>query len=246
MPTVDPLSAASLLAIAKYGSQPIGQGTCFFIKVHGHPILVTNWHVVSGRHYFTRELASHGGIPNKLEVFMHVVDQLGTWRAHEFDLLSSNGNPRWTELRNADVVLLPVNIPSELTCYPVDLALGETDIQLFPSSDVSIVGYPNGQTGLGKFPIWKTGHMATDYEIDYFDAPSFLIDATTKQGMSGSPVYARRAGSYQTSQGDLIMSTGIATKFLGVYSGRIPEDGQLDSSVGIVWKAEVIESLLIT
>ena len=175
---------------------------------------------------------------------MHVRDRLGTWQLHEFDLFDQNVSPKWTESQNTDVILLPVNLPPNLTYYPVDASLEHTDIGLSPSSDVSIVGYPNGQTATGKFPLWKTGHIATDFEADYFSSPSFLIDATTKQGMSGSPVYARRAGSYQTSNGDLVMITGIATKFLGIYSGRIPEEDGMDSSIGIVWKASVLEDLL--
>jgi hypothetical protein len=66
----------------------------------------------------------------------------------------------------------------------------------------------------------------------------FIIDATTKPGMSGSPVVARRIGMYQSSQA--VNMGGSATRFLGVYSGRIHEQ----ADIGMVWKPEVITAII--
>jgi hypothetical protein len=58
--------------------------------------------------------------------------------------------------------------------------------------------------------------------------------------MSGSPVYARVSGGYSNSSGDYIFSSGIETKFLGIYSSRLPRD----SEVGLVWKPTIIKQLI--
>ena len=91
----------------------------------------------------------------------------------------------------------------------------------------------------GRFPIWKTGHIASDIDIDWDGKPAFLIDATTQSGMSGSPVIAKRVSIYQTSRGNKI---GNAIKILGVYSGR--EISTSGIEVGFVWKPKVIEEIL--
>ena len=107
-----------------------------------------------------------------------------------------------------------------------------------PSEAVSIIGFPFGLASSGKFPIWKTGHIASDIDLNYKDKPVFLIDATTKPGMSGSPVIARRNGFSQTSKGQRV--GGTTERFLGVYSGRIQDN----SDVGMVWKPETIDEIL--
>ena len=105
---------------------------------------------------------------------------------------------------------------------------------------VSIIGYPLGITAHGVFPVWKTGHIASEPEIDYQDLPMFLIDATTRGGMSGSPVVIRLNGGYKTRMGSYVLSGSVATKFLGTYSGRIHQD----SEIGRVWKSTVLKQLL--
>lgn len=57
--------------------------------------------------------------------------------------------------------------------------------------------------------------------------------------MSGSPVVLRMTGGYQDNDGNMIMTTGTTTKFLGVYSGRIHKD----SEIGIVWRPQTIADI---
>lgn len=134
---------------------------------------------------------------------------------------------------------IPVSIPDTCTIYPLDLASGVFDMIVSPSEPVSIVGFPLGLASAGKFPIWKTGHVASDLDLDYEGKPLFLIDATTKPAMSGSPVIARRIGSYRSTAG---LNLGAdAVRFLGVYSGRVNEN--IDASIGYVWKPHVIDDI---
>ena len=104
---------------------------------------------------------------------------------------------------------------------------------------VSIIGYPGGLKGRGNFPLWKTGHIVSEPDLDYNGEPVFLIDATTRGGMSGSPVILRLKGGSRKRSGDrMIASTGYSTLFLGVYSGQwqYPE-------IGKVWKPIVIHEI---
>jgi hypothetical protein len=72
--------------------------------------------------------------------------------------------------------------------------------------------------------------------MDYEDRPVFLIDATTRGGMSGSPVVLRIYGDYATIGGK------SWTRFLGVYSGRIHDQ----TEIGRVWRPSVIKEILAT
>ncbi len=101
-----------------------------------------------------------------------------------------------------------------------------------------VIGFPLGLAAAGKLPIWKTGHVASDIDINYDGKPIFLIDATTKPGMSGSPVVALVKGLRRTSTG-WNLGGGEFIRFLGIYSGRIG-----DSEIGRVWKPEVLDEIL--
>ena len=106
---------------------------------------------------------------------------------------------------------------------------------------VSIIGFPLGLTSEGAFPIWKSGHIASDPDLDYNGLPAFLIDATTRGGMSGSPVVLRLLGGYSTRSGSTIMTqTRPSTLFLGIYSGRVHGE----SEIGIVRRPKVISEVL--
>jgi len=112
------------------------------------------------------------------------------------------------------------------------------EIIVSPSMNVSIIGFPFGFSSYGKFPIWKTGQVASDLDIDIDQLPLFYIDAATRGGMSGSPVICR-ANSYSTKKG-FTMSSGYSQKFLGIYSGRLPND----SDIGKVWKAKCLDEII--
>ena len=105
---------------------------------------------------------------------------------------------------------------------------------------VSIIGFPMGMSAFGKLPIWKTGHIASEPLLDLGEEPAFLIDATTRGGMSGSPVVLRLNGGYKTRSGNVMMVTsGFRTLFLGIYSGQWPHP-----EIGKVWKPIVIKEIL--
>ena len=163
--------------------------------------------------------------------------------------LYQNDKQRWREhtLKSAiDVVALPVSVHEDVDFYPLDLQLAQTDLIISPSEPVSIIGFPRGIAAAGKFPIWKTAHVASDLDLNCDGKPIFVVDATTKPGMSGSPVLARRIGFTRTSKG--LEMGGDKVRFLGVYSGRIDDDGKGDKdlyNLGRVWKPDILNQILV-
>lgn len=240
---IDPLSVVPLSVECTIGQSSFS-GTGFIVTHNSINYLITNWHMVTGRNPDTGQPISKTGAadPTTLNIWFHTAGQLGSWVLKTENLLDpKTGDKKWIEHpngRQVDVVALPISNYTDISIYPFDRNLASTDLILFPSEPVSIVGFPLGLASAGKFPIWKTGHIASDIDLDYNQKPVFLIDATTKSGMSGSPVIARRTGFIITSKGNNI--GGQATRFLGVYSGRIQDQ----SDVGMVWKPEVINAIL--
>ena len=48
---------------------------------------------------------------------------------------------------------------------------------------ISVIGFPLALTPIGLFPIWKTGHIASEPEVPYkVIYPAFLIDAHYVRG----------------------------------------------------------------
>ena len=241
---IDEFSVKPLYMEMYRGEQNAGVATGFVVKKNDSHYLITNWHVVTCRNPYNnnRPLSTTGVVdPNILKVWFHGLN-LGNWIIKEIDLINGTGDKLWFEHERGeeiDIVAVPLEISDDIEIYDIDLTLADFDLMIYPSEAVSIIGFPMGLTSGGKFPIWKTGHVASDIDIDWDGKPAFLIDATTKSGMSGSPVIAKRVCIYQTSQGNQI---GNAVRFLGVYSGR--EIGASGIEVGFVWKPRVISEIL--
>lgn len=240
---IDPLSYVALHIEAYFNDTPLGSATGFLVVNKNKKYLITNWHVVSGRDPITDAPLDikTSGIPNKLHVWMQKNNKdLHMWLGIKLSL-TRDDKKLWKEHpmgREVDVVAIPVEEMSLIEYHPLDLSLMNTNLYISPSETASIIGFPFGRPSYGKFPIWKTGHIASDIDFDYEEKPAFLIDATTKPGMSGSPVIARREGLYRPTKD--LTTVGEATRFLGIYSGRIHGD----SDIGIVWKPEVINEIL--
>ncbi len=225
------------------GKTPIGIGTGFTVQYHGYSFLITNWHNVTGRHPETNKpLNTNTGYadPDFIHVWFNK-EKLGQWNKNRLLLKNSLGEKHWIEHphgNKVDVVALPFVQLDNVKQYPIDLALAETKLAVYPSKALSIIGFPNGLTSGGRLPIWKKGHIASEPEVDFKGKPLFLIDATTRNGMSGSPVILKESGlcEFEGNQ----MKGGTYAKFMGIYSGRL--DG--DSEIGMVWKPRVIQEIL--
>lgn len=243
MPSIDPLSKHSLFVELLANGELVGNATGFAVQHQGSYFLITNWHVLSGIDPDTGEAHSESDdVPDEVRVWHHG-RTLGQWLDRSEALLTDSGEKHWIEHpcgMAVDVAAVRLGaIDDKIEIYPFDLSLSETDIVAEVAMTVSIIGFPRGLEGPRKLPIWKTGHIASEPQVDFKDQPSFLIDASTTKGMSGSPVVLKPIGIYATRSGGRAMSTRSTTLFLGVYSGRT--DGH---EIGQVWRPRVITELL--
>jgi hypothetical protein len=125
------------------------------------------------------------------------------------------------------------------------------------ASSVCIIGFPFGLASYKALPIWKTGSIASETSVPFQNLPCFLIDAATRGGMSGSPVYAVFRGTYPAESGGIVMKDECS-RFMGIYSGRrvIPPEAMsglsedeksmihtLGSDLGVVWHPSTIDDV---
>lgn len=241
--SIDPISGQVLKVEVYKDTIFLGSATGLIVNHRNINYLVTNWHVVSGIDYYRNKyFDSLKRTPNRIKIY-YCADTLGKWIVGEEKLKFVILN-KWYEIKInnklVDVIALKLyNIPEKANIYNFELDLDKTDIVTYVSSPVSIVGFPYGYVYSGNFPIWKTGHIASEPEIDINDLPYFLIDATTRPGMSGSPVLFRAYNSCQDKAGSIIYFSGIRTLFMGIYSAQSD-----DKELGTVWKPIVVRKLL--
>jgi hypothetical protein len=243
---LDPLSLTSLFLKLHFNKLKIATGTGFVVQHAQRLFLITAGHNLSGRDAETNDpMSDTGALPNEVRIGMrHTVPHRG-WRMHREPLFDSDGMPRWIvhpRGQRVDVAALELtNLDIDFPPRVLDLSLSNGDVKLYPSMEVSVIGFPLGlRPGDLLFPIWKTGHIASEPEISYNNRdPAILIDATTRKGMSGSPVFARSVGPY-LNRSRILQLGGGGLRFLGVYTGRLGELAEL----GIVWHPKTIVELL--
>lgn len=243
MDTIAPPSRQAVFIELAFDGTTLATGTAFFIRgASGAEYLVTNRHNVTGRDQSTGEcLSKRGGVPNEIVVHFRSTDASGTPIIQQRRQIVDGEHGLWVEHptlgKKADFVALQIDVPEGAEFLPFDPSQPGNEILLEPAEPVSVVGFPFGLIAGKSFPVWATGFIATDPEIDYDDLPLMLIDCRTRQGQSGSPVVAYRAGgAYAEARGTLAIADKYACKFLGIYSGRI----NTESDLGKVWKAVAI------
>lgn len=240
---VDKLSFTSLLIEIKNNGEIVSKATGFIVTYKGKHHLITNLHVVTGRDTFTGKMLQASGTPDSITVWQNKKGEIGRWLAEDLKLYApDSGEPIWHGHENpkVDVVAIPLSGYNNIDYHSVSLKDEFPLIDISPAETVSIVGFPFGRGVMYNIAIWKTGHIASDIDIDHEELPVFLVDATTKPSMSGSPVYFRRYNYSFMDQSTKMLTHAVSvTKYLGVYSGRIGEN----FDVGMVWKPQVIREI---
>jgi len=259
---VDHLSLATSPILLRQGHELVSQGTGFFF-VHKYAqgdvlFLITNYHVLTGE----APGGSEPPIGNNIEFFLHKsADSPADVKSIRLPLFTTEQRPIWISPNNppdADVAILP--IPSaayrdcNINCLSPDWA--SADLRVRPTSRVTLIGYPYGYyDSTNQLPVWKTGSVATEPDIDFDGKPLFLVDVSAFPGMSGSPAVAVAHGTYETGDGNV--SVGGIRRFLGIFASMQirEEDRYLEqlphaSTLGIraqeslqlghVWKARLI------
>jgi hypothetical protein len=244
-----------------FGETPLGTASGFFYTSTKGTFFTSNWHVVAGRNPHTRKaLNANAAIPDRLR--LHVPMNLGTesqmmvrWQEFFLPLYADEEHRQAAWLvhpvhrQDFDVAIVPIGGLNETILMSAnDPQLDLDDLRLYPSMDVYVIGYPRGMFGGAKLPIWKRGSIASEPDFDIDGKPLFYIDAATREGMSGAPVYAQEVGLWApkgvTELAKQVIGKGRS--FVGVYGGRIGADDEFKAQLGLVWKAsgllEIVES----
>ena len=106
-------------------------------------------------------------------------------------------------------------------------------------------------------PLWKSGYIASETTFDVSIGervlPAFYVDAQTRQGMSGSRIFAHFSGIWNAedpyagfgNQLTLRQSTlGRGMQFLGCYSGRIGPEAE-GAAIGLCWREETLREVCL-
>lgn len=247
-----------------YNDIYITSATGFFIKKNKKLFLISNWHVFSGRNTYSGQ-PIHGGIPNKFLIHFNsriysdnflkkdAVSQLMA----ELPIYNKEEIPLWLmhpKGQDIDIAAIEINFDA-LDIPHFDINNNFNFINERVGDDVFILGFPKGIAVHGNYiPIWKKGSIASEPSINYQDLPVFLIDASTRDGMSGAPVIIEKAGAFANQNGMLFPEGGgPVSKLLGIYSGRITAknaarppsvEAEEQLQLGKVWKLSAILDVL--
>lgn len=247
-------TAKSLFIEMNFGDTLLATGTATLVANDktSHCALITARHNVTGRHQQTGALLSkYAGEPDNVVIYFHqTLDDLGEkWKKIKLPLYTDDERPWWIEHPSlgatADIVALNLKWGSDVVRYPYyfDEDLDKPNLVIDPSETVSVIGFPFGLSSHEKLPVWATGFLAQDLSLLDPQRPTFLIDCRTRQGQSGSPVIAYRAGGYRHVKDGKVVSTittGNVWEFLGIYSGRVNSE----SDLGRVWHVSAVKELL--
>lgn len=241
---VDIGSIISLKLYMLKDKDTLGIGTGFVMRKEGIPYLITNLHNLTGVDYWTgKYFDSLKRQPNNIIIEHHLLNKLGNWISKKQSLYTGeikNWNEVFADGKIMDVVSLKLTDTSNISIYDINIDNGDAPYRIIPGSHFFVIGYPFGMTASKQYPVWKTVFLASEYADNYLDIPVFLIDGTTRKGMSGSPVIMK--GNYtviERTSGKEIPISVLGYSLKGIYSGHIDA-----LELSAVFKTEVIESLL--
>jgi hypothetical protein len=249
MTKIDPFSLTAVPVEQCANGKPFGVATAFVWKRGAQHYLITNWHVVTGRHAQTGKLET---IVQPDMIRAHFNTRLMDFGKQQIDISirDHNNRPRWyahpMRGRGSDVVAIPLPISRDdpvVNFYPINTLKSEADLAVRIGMDVFILGYPFGYSPPG-FPVWKRGSIASEPDLVHFGPGYHLVDTASRPGMSGAPVILRSWGMHYL-EGDAISSDSTPqSKFIGVYSGRLHTHEKTDAQIGMVWPVRDIEDIV--
>ena len=231
---VDIYSQTSIELLANKGDKGLWSGTGFLIDLNNKIYLITNNHIV-GEEYkkneykqlYNRDLPPDS-IPDALLLKCYS-EKLNQWSVNKI-LIRPKNEPLFIKFYEDDndkntildvvaipIDTLPLNNNSARLVWLSNIDL-HPEILLYPSEELFIVGYPSDAGKINPLPIWKRGTIASEPNLEKVNASWFWIDATTRGGMSGSPVFIR-ASSFVTKSG-VTQYTQVVTSLIGIYSAQ--------------------------
>ena len=226
MPELDPLTLTTVPLEQYFNDTSLGWGTGFIWKNAEQHYLVTNWHVLSMRDFFTgANLRKDAGRPNLLRTLFNIrpgsLDQ-ETW---DIEIRDNNDTPLWLvhPTKRVDIAVLPIPLRPEamtIALYPLNV-LANTPLRIEIGMEVFILGYPF-KIELPAFPVWKRGSIASEPQLVGLLTDYILVDTASRPGMSGAPVIRQSWTNQMVTPGVLALVDTPFNKFIGVYSGRAP------------------------
>lgn len=260
---IESLSLMSLRLTLCREETELAHATGFVVQAGQDLLLFSNRHVFSGRNPETGQpLHSRGAIPDAIRVSHHKTGSLGKFVPIPEQLIAQGESPQYVCHPDARVDVAAIRLSrNDAVDYYVTDHKHDTAIQarITVASTVCIIGFPFGLSSYESLPIWKTGSIASEIDLPYQGLPCFLVDAATRGGMSGSPVYAVLRGPYAVEGGGTTIGSSETSRFMGIYSGRLrlpqpdlsglSEDEwrqacTLGTDIGMVWRPQVIDEVI--
>ena len=260
---VEHLSMITTPVILLKGNEIVSQGTGFYYGLQDSAqgtilLLVTNHHVLTG--YPPEETKLPKG-DNILFYLHRSADNPGDVKKIGFPLFTKDGKPIWfgsKEFPQADIAVIPLvaSLYADAKVFGIADNWTAGNIKIRPTSTITLIGYPYGYYDKKNWlPVWKTGSIASEPNVDFEDKPLFLVDISAFPGMSGAPAFAIAYGAYEMVEGPT--TVGHVQKFLGIYASmpmlkkqKYLEEIASGSRIGIVvgeslelghiWKASLI------
>jgi hypothetical protein len=263
MMNIDHLSLVTTPVFLRKGEELVSQGTGFYYFHKWNEeswgiYLVTNHHVLTGSAP-SENKATIGN--NIIFQFHQSPNETSKVKTIHLPLFAKHGQPIWVnshETPEADLAVVPLASSlyqdCKLNCICEEWAT--TNLRVSPTSSVTLIGYPYGYYDKkNALPIWKTGNVASEPNVDFEGKPYFLIDISAFPRMSGSPVFAISHAFHVTEEN--IIEQGSARRFLGIYASMqmVEQKKYLEELVhisgfgikdreslelGHVWKASLI------
>ncbi len=237
-------SVQSLYIEAHFNDTPLSSATGFVIKSKTRYYLITNWHVASNKDPKTKTWIDPKVpiSPNKIKI-VHNSDTLGNYTITTENLLDKTGKVLFHQFEinseMVDVVAIPLtDTIKNINIYPVVYSQTYDSLTISPTDRVFVLGFPLGLYAAPVMPIWKSGLIASEPDIDQEGKPIIWIDILGYGGMSGSPVYyITDKLSYKNGSATSLLG-GSQTFFMGVFS-----HGRFDISTGALWKSTYLKKL---
>ena len=190
----------SLFIKMRNAGKPLATGTGFVVELPTGPVLVTNWHNLTGRNSLaTQPLSATGALPDEVMILHNKASHLGQW-VQRSEALYQEGQILWNEHptlgSRADMVALPLTALDEVELCPYDITSGPSTV-VGPADPVSVVGFPFGWQAAGSLEVRATrrsGFVASGSAVI-----AYRSGGTVAMAGGGTTVFARPVSSPVTS-----------------------------------------------
>lgn len=239
------------------GSERLGLASAFFWREPSGLFLVSAWHCFSGREPHSGQSTDKKNyrVPDRVAFSCLADDGSGRATAPLQLPLSRDGVALWRmhpSGQKIDVAVLPVEalprgaIIDAINDPTADGVVPLERLVVRAGCDAFVLGYPLELQPTGVVPVWKRGSVATEPALDADGLPQVWIDATSRPGMSGAPVFVQ---GYVAKPVHGMIPYRPRLAFLGVYSGRpiarMSRHQRLQPELGVVWKAHTITETIL-